>query len=91
MELKEEYISHRKQPEGNYLIKCKKTYGILFLWRWLGTTSKDVEYYGSSTVWRHFDTFKRCSTFQEGWLADIYASIKYEESIEKQKLQRALI
>jgi len=89
MILVETYTSHKKGPDDNYIITCTQRLGIPILWRIFGYKEETVEYYGSSTVWRNMNGFKRCGTFTEGWLSDVYASIKYEESQKRKKVLNA--
>jgi hypothetical protein len=84
MFLNEKYISHTLAVDGfHYRVKGVRTVGVPILWRWLGTEKIPVEYYGNCTVWHELPAMIRCPSWREGWLSEIYARIKMQESEEK--------
>ena len=42
-----------------------------------GTVEK---YHGSGTVWHQMPSFKRCTTFTESWLCDLWTSHNFRSS-----------
>lgn len=80
----EKYISHKLAADKfHYIVKAIRTVGIPIFWRWLGVKKISVEYYGNGTVWRELPKMVRCPSWREGWLAEVYARIKMQESEEK--------
>ncbi|MBE3087160.1 MAG: hypothetical protein IMZ64_13195 [Bacteroidetes bacterium] len=82
--LNEEYTSHKLAADDfHYVVKAIRTVGIPFFWRWFGIEKTSVEYYGNCTVWHELPEMSRCPLWREGWLSEIYAKIKKQESEEK--------
>ena len=53
----------------------------------LGQRPRVRRFYGSCTVWHEMPTFRRCSTWTEAALADIWTRLRYEERRKVQRLQ----
>jgi hypothetical protein len=83
MFLNEKYTSHKMAADGfHYHVKAIRSVGIPFFWRWVGVKKLPVEYYGNCTVWRELPEMSRCPSWREGWLSEVFARIKMQESEE---------
>ena len=62
------------------IVTCEYKHVTNFLRRLVGLPEKVItkKYVGSCTVWHTFPEFRRCGTFKEGWLSEIWSEWRYK-------------